>query len=643
MRKRKRVDDNVDPVSIFRTKAESVNGAAVDGTAVRDVRVCPMAAGPVDSNLAPEAFGVSSLIPEEVVAAHDATAAAVGGQVTRTTVSSDWHADVKASYASDGTYGPLWNLCERARKLKVVPAVVSEVCEALTLQESSRIRNYHTEDGMLYFSGKGEHESRLCIPASTGNSLRLLMLFEAHESGIHGGENKTFARLAERFIWPGMRRDVSRYISSCRSCRLNKKRSRVERGALGALEIPTARWQAVQADWILGLPVTEDGFDNIMVIEDRVTKFAYFIPAKKGDNAEDAAKRAFGTAFCVHGMPETIYSDRDAKFTSGFFGSLLALMHVRQSMGTSHYHDFNGALECLNKTVEVSLRHLIMEFPDRDFSELLPMAQWAYNTSLHSAIRMSPYEAMFGVKPRQVMEFVVAPGSRVPPTTAAFAKLQQEVLIKARDALFKAQEAMLAYENRDRKEAEFAVEECVFLSTVNLGKSHFDTTVKKLRPAYCGPFRIVERCSAYTYRLDLPAEMRQMHPVFHVSLLWRAVPTPRDMAGRLGPGVELPPASVAEPSAGAANADVDFTGPLGAGELTHADDGEELYVMEKILGKKGRGRFVKYLVKWQGWDVGDATWEPMANMETEGAARFLVEYDERLRAEAAAKAAAPAI
>jgi len=115
------------------------------------------------------------------------------------------------------------------------------------------------------------------------------------------------------------------------------------------------------------------------------------------------------------------------------------------------------------------------------------------------------------------------------------------------------------------------------------------------------------------------------------------------MAGRLGPGIDLPPAGVAATSAGTVTAEVEFTGQLGAGELTHADDGEELYVMEKILGKKGKGRHVKYLVKWKGWDISEATWEPMANMETEGAARFLVQYDERLRAEAAAKAAAPAI
>ena len=542
------------------------------------------------------------------LAAYNAT---VAGQVSSTTVESAWHDDVRTAYELDAVYGPLLALC--VRRVQVLDNVEGAV--ALTLQESSRVKKYSTSDGMLYFNDNGEQGPRLCVPVSAGNSLRLLKLYEAHETGVHGGATSTFARLARCFLWPGMRADVKRYVASCKSCRLNKARSVVERGALSGLEIPAARWQTVQADWITGLPVTAGGFNTILVVEDRLTKYAYFIPAKSTDDAAMSAQRAFAVAFCVHGVPETLVSDRDSKFTSAFFGSLMALMHVKQAMGTSYYHDFNGAVECLNKTVEVMLRHLVMEFPQRDFDDLLPMAQWAYNTAQHSAINMSPYRAMFGTEPRQPMEFALA-GQRVPPPTAFFAELQQQILVSARDAVLKAQETMLQFENRARRDVTFTVGEHVFLNTVNLGGSHFSTTVQKLRQRYCGPYRVVAVVSAYTYQLELPHSMKALHPVFHASLLWKAVPTPDDMKGRLGPGVDFPPP----------------VGPFpkeGPGELTQDDDGEPVYVIESVVARERRSgrRGLQYLVKWVGYTAESNTWISKDDAVTEGALRLLQEFD----------------
>ena len=68
-------------------------------------------------------------------------------------------------------------------------------------------------------------------------------------------------------------------------------------------------------------------------------------------------------------------------------------MNVTQSMGTSHYHDFNGLSENVNRTVEVMLRHVLTDltiYPGRDFTDVLPMCQYVYNTAHQSAIGTSP-------------------------------------------------------------------------------------------------------------------------------------------------------------------------------------------------------------------------------------------------------------
>ena len=548
----------------------------------------------------PEATPFVGLDPAVVQDGYERVLQRIDGVVGRTTISGDWKADVCAAYESDELYGPIIRLCNTA-------------VESLSVQQRVSIQHYKVLDNLLFFAPRGAGDMRLCVPVSPGNALRLVLLYDSHETGIHGGVEKTYARLAARYFWPNMLSDVTRYINSCRSCRLNKSRRRGEQGALTGLPIPAERWQVVQMDWITDLPVTALGYNQVLVVEDRLTKYAYFIPAKKTDTAEDAARRVFAVVFCVHGVPETIVSDRDRLWTSDFFGSLMALMHVKQSMGTAYYHDFNGAVECLNKTVEVMLRHLISEFPARDFDELLPMAQWAYNTSIHTATRLTPYYSLYGVEPREPMNLVAVPGAKLPPAVTMFAEHQAGVLAITRDALYKAQATMLAYENRDRREANFAVGDKVFLSTANLGKSHFTTSVEKLRQRFIGPFEITEKRSDYKYRLKLPKHLKDIYPVFHASLLWRAVPTPDDMVGRLGAGVSF---EEAEPVVGE-----------GMALLTHDDAGVPVYVIEKVMARLKSGRGYRYLIKWEGFPPEENSWITRSDAVTTAAARALDNFD----------------
>ena len=574
-------------------------GAPLERVVASDI-LPPLAAPPAIANPDPVDVAYGQRVdPVLMQDAYDEANAGLRGVAARGTVTRNWHNDVLAAYAADELYGPL-------------RALVLRDGAELSLQDRSRIKHYRVVHDLLYSAPKGVGEYRLCVPVSEGNALRLVMLFYSHEGGVHGGVEKTYARLAARYVWPNMRHDVERYIQSCRSCRVNKNRTRAERGALSGHPIPEERWQAVQMDWITDLPVTAAGYSECLVIEDRVTKYAYFVAAKKTDTAEDTARRTFAAVFCVHGVPTVVISDRDRRFTSQFYGALMALMHIRQDMGTSYYHDFNGAVECLNKTVEVMLRHLLGVFPDHDFDELLPMVQWAYNTTVHSATKMTPYMALYGVEPRQPMNFVAEPGALVPPAVAPCAEHQAGVLAMARDALLQAQQAMNVYENKGRHDAAFVVGEHVFLSTANLGNAHFLTTVAKLRPRFCGPFRIVGRLGLYKYKLELPPKMKELHPVFHAALLWRAQPTPADMAGRLGDGVVFPPAVVPGE---------------GAELLTHDDDGVEVFVMESIVARRHSGRGFKYLVKWVGYPPEDNTWMVRKDAVTTGAARMLDAFD----------------
>ena len=97
----------------------------------------------------------------------------------------------------------------------------------------------------------------------------------------------------------------------------------------------------VHIDWIVGLLVSEKGYDSILVCVDRITKFAYFIASKSTDTAQDTAKRLFAAIFCVHGPPKVIISDRDKTLTAEIFKNLMKIMNIQQLMGTSYEHRYN--------------------------------------------------------------------------------------------------------------------------------------------------------------------------------------------------------------------------------------------------------------------------------------------------------------
>src|SRR5438128_7671754 len=152
-------------------------------------------------------------------------------------------------------------------------------------REGRTWQKFFLRDGLLYRANK------LCVPAS---SVRLLLLQEAHGGGLmgHFGVKKTEDMLAAHFFWPRMRRDVERYVSRCTTC--NKAKSQLNpHGLYLPLPVPSAPWEDILMDFVLGLPRTKRGRDSVFVVVDRFSKMAHFIPCHKSDNASHIADLFF--------------------------------------------------------------------------------------------------------------------------------------------------------------------------------------------------------------------------------------------------------------------------------------------------------------------------------------------------------------
>jgi hypothetical protein len=150
-------------------------------------------------------------------------------------------------------------------------------------------------DGFVFRANK------LCIPAS---SVCLLLLQEAHGGGLMGyfGAKKMEDILAGHFFWPRMRRDVERFVARCMTCQMAKSRLNPH-GLYMPLPVPSIPWKDISMDFVLGLPRTRKGRDSVFVVVDDATHITNLF---------------FREVVRLHGVPNTIVSDRDAKFLSHF-------------------------------------------------------------------------------------------------------------------------------------------------------------------------------------------------------------------------------------------------------------------------------------------------------------------------------------
>lgn len=439
---------------------------------------------------------------------------------------------------------------------------------------------FSVSGGLIHWKG-----TRVYVPAVSG--LRTRVLFECHDAalGAHLGTAKTIHAVTRRFFWPGMQADIMRYVRSCDACQRNKPSHQVPAGLLQPLSIPDEPWSDISMDLITSLPQSRSGFDAIVVFVDRLSKMIHAVATQTTCTASDLARIMLREVARHHGLPKSIVSDRDPRFVAHFWQSLWQMLKTKLNMSTSYHAQSDGQTERANRTLEDALRSYVSAQQD-DWDELLPLMEMAYNNSIQASTGFSPYFLNHGREMATCLSRAMEqPDSRAPhsaPAAGEMLRKWEEALGTAKQHIARAQERQRKYADQHRRDLTFSVGDQVLLSTDNLRNRM--AGAPKLLERFIGPYPVKRVLSSTAYELDLPASMR-LHPVFHVHLLRPYVDSRAAFPERVPYHARPAPA-------------------------VEGNDAEPEWDVEAILNKRTRGRKTYYLVKWHGYPMEEASWEP---------------------------------
>ena len=458
--------------------------------------------------------------------------------------------------------------CAAAQVSDASPTLKQSIAEASKLDDwFTKPRNVRTlvKRGDCWYKG-----NRIVVPAS----VRLQVLEELHDAPYsgHRGVTKTVALVSANFWWPKMRDEIQHHVRTCAICQVAKAKSVKPGGQLQPLPIPTDRWESIAMDFITDLPCTPSGKDAILVFVDRLTRMVLFAPCTKDIDTLGTAKLLRDYVFCHHGLPVSIVSDRDPRFTSKVWTELMKLLGTRLNMSSAFHPQTDGLTERYNRVLEEYLRSYVSATYD-DWDQWLPLAQFAVNNSKQESLQATPFYLNFGRHPRTPA--TVTNNSDL-PGAEEFASTLHKAITEAKSALQAAQQRQKAFADNKTRRIEFAVGQKVLLDTRNLTLR--TTGPNKLLQKYVGPFKVQARVGAVAYRLELPATMK-CHPVFHVSLLHKWNPD-----GRHQP---LPP-------------------PIAVDEEGTWHDIDSILDHKQV--KRGRKLVDRYLVKWAGFGPEHNEW-----------------------------------
>ena len=228
--------------------------------------------------------------------------------------------------------------------------------------------------------------------------------------------------------------------------------------------------------------------------------------------AEGLARLFRDNVWKLHGLPESVISDRGPQFAAGLTRELNKILGIETKLSTAYHPETDGQMERTNQELEQYLR-MYVNHRQNNWSEWLATAEFAFNNKVHTATKISLFQVNYGREQR--MRFDIRK-KRKNEKAEEFVKEMKERHEEARAVLVKSQEEIKRQADRSRKEAEeYRVGDKVLISTKDFSAELMKRATKKLMEKFIGPYVVKKIVSENAVELELPVPLR-IHSVVNV-------------------------------------------------------------------------------------------------------------------------------
>jgi len=439
-------------------------------------------------------------------------------------------------------------------------------------------RYFRMSDGLIWTKNFRGQEV-VCVPRESSLTTRILT--KAHEIVGHYGDQRTCEYVRRWYWWPQMSKLTSEFCKTCEACQRSKGLTQRPAGKLHSLPVPTKPWDSIGMDFVGPFPESR-GFNYLWVVICRMISMVHLIPVTIQVTASELSWKYMREVVRLHGLPSSIVSDRDSKFTSRWWKELQRLLGAKLLMSTSFHPQTDGQSERAIRNVTQILRTVVR--PDqRDWAEKIDMVEFAINSSISESTGYAPFELAGGYMPSMIKE--IRSDENFAQGVKMFALTALQNLADAHDAIIEARVFQADKANKKRgDEPNIAIGDLVYLSTKNLNMPK--NRARKLCPKYIGPYKVstaYPESSNYSLELPMALQGRRILQKFHVALLRPHHPSE----------------------------DSRFPNRMQPEPYDFGSSGEQEWFVDEIVGHKWTGpKKVEYQVRWS---LGDTTWEPHAN------------------------------
>jgi len=434
----------------------------------------------------------------------------------------------------------------------------------------------------IYFTG-GEKKiityegGRIYIP----EAYRTQAIKEIHD-GIefnHGGIWRTSEEIKDRYWWPKWRTDVQRFVLTCDMCQRSKHTNMLPVGELHPLEVPEERFTNIAIDFAK-VPKDKDGTDSIMVIVDHLTKLQKLIPTTTKASTTEIAKLFVKEWILTgKGIPKSIVSDRDPRFTSDLWKEICEELKINQQMATARHQNTNGLAEISIRTTKEALSRLT-NYKKDNWKQILPQIENAINSSINTVTGFSPYFLAYAFQPQITIT------AKRTPMLKNLNEIQQKINAAKTKMKKRQQQQKKTYDKRHNTTVTLQEGQRVLLNRNGISWAPDSLRPQSLTYPWLGPYKIKKILPNDNIEIDLPTSMR-IHPIFHISKV-KLYKEPRS----------FDPERVSQPP-----------------PPTIDDEGEEQFEVEEILDTKLHYGKRKWLVRWKGYGDEENTWLDHVQME----------------------------